>query len=164
VVIPIFVLLLGLVAPSCWPAPVDLPVVRGFEAPACTWCAGHRGVEYRPSPGTPIRAVAAGQVVFAGPVAGVMHVTEQLPDGRKVTYAFVRRALVREGDQVQAGAVVALSSDRLLLSVRVGQQYLDPAPLLARVVGRPRLLPTDGTRPRPGPMPRFACATRESGR
>ena len=38
--IPIFVLLLGLVAPSCWPAPVDLPVVRGFEAPACTWCAG----------------------------------------------------------------------------------------------------------------------------
>lgn len=157
--IPIFVLLLGLVAPSCWPAPVDLPVVRGFEAPACTWCAGHRGVEYRPAPGTPVRAVATGRVVFAGPVAGAIHVTEQLPDGRKVTYAFVRRVLVRVGDQVHPGDVVGLSSERLMLSVRLGQRYLDPAPLLARITGRPRLLPTDGTRPRPGPMPRFACAT-----
>jgi murein DD-endopeptidase MepM/ murein hydrolase activator NlpD len=161
---PLVVLLLGWFAPSCWQPPVTAPVWRGFEAPACTWCAGHRGLEYQLSDGVEVHAVAPGTVVFAGTVAGQLHVTVQVAGGRKVTYAFVRRPLVRTGAHVAAGQVLALGGRRLLLTVRDGDTYLDPAPLLGRWVGRPRLVPTDGGQPRVAPALRLACASSGSAR
>jgi murein DD-endopeptidase MepM/ murein hydrolase activator NlpD len=111
-----------------------------------------------------VLSVAPGTVVFAGPVAGTIYVTVLVAGGRKVTYGDVRGLTVRPGDRVAAGQLVAHSTGRLLLSVRLGATYLDPAPLLGHWEGRPRLLPTDGAPPRPAPMPRFACATGGSGR
>src|SRR5438128_12119850 len=49
------------------PRPV---VVRGFEPPPRPWSAGHRGVDLAAGQGSPVRAAAAGRVVFAGTVAG----------------------------------------------------------------------------------------------
>ena len=55
------------------------------------------------------------------------------------------------GDVVAAGAVVGTTDGRLHFGLRVGDAYVDPAPLLGRLVDRPRLVPTDGTPPRAGP-------------
>src|SRR5438128_2186648 len=55
--------------------PVAAPVVDGFRAPATPFGPGNRGIDYATAPGTPIGAIADGVVVFAGPVAGSLHVT-----------------------------------------------------------------------------------------
>jgi murein DD-endopeptidase MepM/ murein hydrolase activator NlpD len=149
---------LALVVPTCWQPPVGGPVVRPFQAPACTWCAGHRGLEYRPTPGTAVHAVADGTVVFAGPVVGVNYLVIRVADGRRVTLGFLAQVLARPGQQVSAGQVVALSSGRLFLGVRVGNHHVDPAPLLGRPRGRLRLVPVDGQASRPGSSPGRTCA------
>ena len=159
-------------AALCWPPPVTTPVVRGFEPPACTWCAGHRGLEYRPPVDTPVTAVAAGVVVFTGVVAGTGYVVVRLTDGRRVTYGFVHRLAVRPGQAVSRGQVLAVTTDRVFLGLRTGEgvteAYLDPAPLLGRWRTVARLLPTDGSRPRPartgGATARLTCATGDDGR
>ena len=156
----------------CWPPPVPTSVVRGFEAPPCNWCAGHRGVEFRPPSGTVVTAVAPGVVVFAGRVAGTGYVVVRLGDGRRVTYGFVHQLTVRPGQAVSQGQALARSTDRVFFGVRVGEgdaaEYVDPGPLLGRWRGVPQLVPADGSVPRPartgGAAPRFTCATRADGR
>lgn len=112
-------------------APVDAPVVEGYSAPADRYGPGNRGIDYDTTPGQPVRAAAAGTVTFAGAVAGARHVTVAHVDGIRTTYAFVATVVVRRGDVVTAGAVVATAGDRLHLSARLGDAYLDPAVLLA---------------------------------
>ena len=133
------------VAP-CWRPPVDVPVAVPFRAPACTWCAGHRGLEYRPPPGTAVRAVADGVVTFAGSVAGVRYVVVRLPDGRRVTYGELAASDVVAGARVRVGRVLGRAGERLFLGVRQGNHHVDPAPLLCStdVAGRVRLLPLRG--------------------
>ncbi|MEN9645056.1 MAG: hypothetical protein RL238_1725 [Actinomycetota bacterium] len=159
-------------ATLCWAPPVTTPVVRGFEAPACTWCAGHRGLEYRPPADTPVTAVAPGVVVFTGVVAGTGYVVVRLADGRRVTYGAVHELRVRPGQDVSRGQVLAESTDRVFLGLRTGEGdaevYLDPGPLIGRWRGVARLLPVDGSAPRPartGPGgSRLTCATGADGR
>lgn len=161
-----------MVAALCWPPPVTTPVVRGFEPPACTWCAGHRGLEYRPPADSPVTAVAAGVVVWTGVVAGVGYVVVRVPDGRRVTYGFVHRMTVRPGQTVSRGQILASSTDRVFLGLRTGEgdteAYLDPGPLIGRWRGVVRLVPVDGSAPRPartgGVGSRLACATGADGR
>jgi len=62
-------------APPTYVPPVDAEVVDGFRPPASLYGAGNRGLEYGTEPGTEVRAVAAGRVVFAGSVAGTRAVT-----------------------------------------------------------------------------------------
>ena len=156
----------------CWPPPVTTPAVRSFETPACTWCAGHRGLEYRPPADTAVTAVAPGVVVFTGRVAGTGYVVVRLADGRRITYGFVHRLTVRPGQTVSQGQILARSTDRLFLGVRVGEgdaaEYLDPQPLLGRWRGVPRLVPVDGSAPRPARTGsagrRLTCASGTDGR
>ncbi|WP_419248776.1 murein hydrolase activator EnvC family protein [Streptomyces melanogenes] len=94
-----------------WPVPGAPVVVRGWDPPATPYGPGHRGVDLAAPPGTEIRAVAAGRVTFAGPVAGkgVLTITLDGPGSPplRTTYEPVR-ALVREGERVSAGQPVAV--------------------------------------------------------
>lgn len=157
-------LVVALFTPSCWQSPVEAPVARPFLPPACTWCPGHRGLEYRTAPGAPVRAPAAGSVVFAGPVVGVNYLVIRVDDGRRITLGMLATVGARVGDRVAAGQVVGRSGVRLFLGVRVGNHHVDPAPLLGGERGRARLVPLDGQGARPAGSARRACAVAHPAR
>ncbi|CAB4362596.1 MAG: peptidoglycan DD-metalloendopeptidase family protein [Actinobacteria bacterium] len=134
---------------GCLSPPVQAPVSVPFRAPACRYCAGHRGLEYVTSPGTPVTAVAAGTVTFAGRVAGTGYVVVRQPDGLAATYGFVTALVVHEGQWVQSGQIVAHSTGRLYFGWRRGAMAVDPTPSLAQWRAAARLVPRDGTARRP---------------
>lgn len=144
------------VAGSCVTPPVPGPIVVPFRQPACAYCPGHRGVEYAPPPGTPVRAVAPGVVTFSGQVARTRYVVVRQPDGLLATYGFLHTASVRAGQAVAAGTVVGLSTARLYFGWRRDGVPVDPTPALTGRRGPPRLVPTNGARPRPV-APSSAC-------
>jgi murein DD-endopeptidase MepM/ murein hydrolase activator NlpD len=125
--------------------PVDAPVVDGFRLPAGPFGAGNRGLEYDTEPGTPVRAIGAGRVVFAGPVAGQLHVTVLHPDGLRSSYSYLAEVVVTAGVTVAGGQVVGRAAERLHLGVRSGDRYLDPASLFA--VEGVRLVPVGSGSP-----------------
>ncbi|MEW2522803.1 murein hydrolase activator EnvC family protein [Actinacidiphila alni] len=146
-------------AARCWP--VAGPGVRGrpvvlraFEPPATPWAAGHRGVDLRAGPGTPVRAAAPGEVAFAGRVAGTGVVVLRIAPGLRVTYEPVR-ATVPVGARVPAGGQVGVldpatghcGTTCLHWGLLRGDAYLDPLSLLPAVLlraGPSRLLPVFG--------------------
>jgi murein DD-endopeptidase MepM/ murein hydrolase activator NlpD len=70
--------------PTLW-MPIPGAVVRGFDARAGPYGRGHRGIDIAAPEGEPVRAPAAGRVVFAGPVAGTTWVTLLVAPGVLVT-------------------------------------------------------------------------------
>jgi Peptidase family M23 len=70
--------------PALW-MPLAGAVVRGFDVRAGPYGPGHRGVDIAAPLGEPVRAPAAGTVVFAGPVAGTTWVTLRVAPGVLVT-------------------------------------------------------------------------------
>jgi hypothetical protein len=123
--------------------PVDAPVADAFRPPASPWGAGNRGLKYATSPGTTVRAVGPGEVVFAGPVAGALHVTVLHPDGLRTSYSFLEQIGVRLGQRVQRGEAVGTAGEVLHLGARRGDAYLDPASLFEPGRTRVRLVPFD---------------------
>lgn len=125
-------------------APVDAPVVDLFRPPTSPYGPGNRGWEYATAPGTPVRASAAGTVVFAGQVGPLSAVTVRHADGLLTSYSLLVAVSVTSGDPVVGGGVLGRSSDRMHFGVRQGETYLDPAVVLTPVVPvarRPRLVP-----------------------
>jgi murein DD-endopeptidase MepM/ murein hydrolase activator NlpD len=150
----------GPTGPSvCLLAPVSAPIVDPFRAPGCQWCPGNRGLQYAVAAGTPVRAAAAGMVSFSGVVAGTRYVVvEHAAGGLRATYGGLAETGLREGDVVAAGSVVGVAGgEGLHFGLRRGEVYVDPAPLLGRLVERPRLVPTDGTPRRAAPPPQLRC-------
>lgn len=147
----------ALPAPSCLLPPVAAPVVDPFREPSCPWCPGNRGLTYATDPDTAVRAAAAGTVTFSGTVAGIRYVVVDHGDGRRATYGGLAGTALSAGDPVTAGAIVGRSMSELHFGIRQADDYVDPAPLLGRLVERPRLVPTDGTPARPAPPPRLRC-------
>lgn len=155
-----------LVAALCLVPPVDAPVVEPFVAPACSYCAGHRTVDFANTAvvtGTVVAPIA-GRVSFAGEVAGRRFVSVRSGD-HTVTVGGLGSLAVSAGQAVAAGETVGRGTGLgpVTLSVRrdAGQpteEYLDPGQFLARRIGRARLVPTDGTRPRPV-RTRLVCPT-----
>jgi murein DD-endopeptidase MepM/ murein hydrolase activator NlpD len=145
---------------SCLLPPVAAPVVDPFRAPACEWCPGNRGLQYAAAPGAVVRAAAAGAVSFAGVVAGTRYVViDHAAGGLRATYGDLAATDLVVGDVVVAGAVIGhVGGGGLHFGLRRGETYVDPAPLLGRLIERPRLVPTDGTAARPAPPPRLRCA------
>lgn len=144
-----------------WPVegPAGIPrVIRGWKPPPKPWAAGHRGVDLAAPRGSPVRAVAAGRVSFAGKVAGRGVVSVELSGtGRpplRMTYEPVRPS-VHKGERVRSGQTVGrvaegpFHCDRGCLhwGARRGGRYLDPLSLLRG--GPSRLLPVFGV-PLPG--------------
>lgn len=137
-----------------WTSPLDgLTVDRQFDPPTDRYGPGHRGIDLVGRVGDVVRAVAPGQVTFAGQVGSVPVVTVD-HGGERSTYQPVVAA-VRVGDAVAAGqkigtlvgahshcAVACLHLGRL-----AGEEYLDPLDLLG--TGRFRLISPDGEPPPP---------------
>jgi len=134
------------VPPGTYSAPVDRPVSDPFRLDAGQYGPGNRGLEYDTAPGDPVRAVAAGRVAFAGPVAGRLVVSVVHPDGRRSTLTGLRSVLVRVGDLVARGSPVGTAGPGLHLGLLEGRRYVDPAPFLAGAVRRAVLVSPGGAR------------------
>ncbi|MBT5276182.1 MAG: M23 family metallopeptidase [Ilumatobacter sp.] len=145
-------------ATPCWQPPVTGPIVDPFRAPPCRYCAGHRGIDFRTGAASAVRSVAAGRVAFSGPVAGTIYVVVEHANGWKVTYGELSGVRVRRGVSVARGAVLGTADGRFHFGLRVDGRYRDPEPYLGHLVGRPRLVPIDGTARRSGPTPVWSCA------
>ncbi len=145
------------VAAPCWYPPVQGEVADPFREPACTWCAGNRGIEYRVPAGTSVRAAASGRVVFAGTVVDVRYLVVELASGWRHTYGELASARLETGDVVFANAIVGTASGRFFFGLRIGDDYADPAPFLGVMRTRPRLVPLDGTSPQPAPPATPRC-------
>ncbi|MES9521627.1 murein hydrolase activator EnvC family protein [Streptomyces capoamus] len=136
-----------------WPVGVRPPVLRGWEPPATVYGPGHRGVDLAAPAGAPVRAVAAGRVLFAGRVAGRGVVSVALAGtDLRTTYEPVRPS-VQKGDEVSAGEVVGSveapgphcgTAPCVHWGLLRGETYLDPLSLLPPWLlarGPSRLLP-----------------------
>ncbi|MGC0329245.1 murein DD-endopeptidase MepM/ murein hydrolase activator NlpD [Streptomyces sp. SAI-170] len=137
-----------------WPVGLRPRVLRGWQPPATPYGPGHRGVDLAAAPGTPVRAVAAGGVSFAGRVAGKGVVSVDLPGGLRTTYEPVR-ATLRKGVEVTPGQIVGTveptgshcTQPCVHWGLRRGDTYLNPLGLLPPWLlraGPSRLLPVWG--------------------
>ncbi|MCZ4498177.1 MAG: peptidase [Marmoricola sp.] len=139
---------------AAWPLSPRPSVVAGFDPPAQTWSAGHRGVDLLGSPGQPVRAALAGTVTFAGQLAGRGVVVVD-HGGRRTTYEPVR-AGVRVGSEVATGQQIGTlqaspshCAPRSCLHwglVEGERRYQDPLSLVGAGPVRllPLLTPVDG--------------------
>jgi Peptidase family M23/Putative serine esterase (DUF676) len=126
---------------STYRPPVSAPISDPFRPPAGPYGAGNRGLEYDTDPGDPVRASADGTVVFAGPVAGTLHVTLRHGDGVRTSYSFLRAIDVVLGQRVRAGGPVGIAGERLHFGARSGDAYFDPAALFVGGEVEVELLP-----------------------
>lgn len=121
-----------------WTWPVSpAALVRPYEPPAHAYAPGHRGVDIGSTPGAPVRAPAAGMVVFAGrvvdrPVISIDH------GGGVVSSMEPIDPTVGVGDVVDAGSRIgSVTPDghgapgRLHLGIRMHGAYVDPLSLLS---------------------------------
>lgn len=134
-------------APAGYRPPVDAPITDSFRPPPEPWAPGNRGVEYATVPDTPVLAAADGEVVFAGSVAGGLHVVVLHPDGVRTSYSFLRSMAVHRGDRVEQGRPVGTAGARLHFGARLGDTYIDPALLFDSGPPEVYLVPEEVKRP-----------------
>jgi murein DD-endopeptidase MepM/ murein hydrolase activator NlpD len=101
--------------------------------------AFHSGIDFPAPSGTPVTSAARGTVSFVGWKDGygrVVEVTHQ--SGLVSRYPHLSKALVTEGDEVEADAKIALvgstgrsTGPHLHFELRQGDKAIDPAPFLA---------------------------------
>ena len=150
-------------APSeslCIEPPIDAPISRGYEIPACDYCAGHRTLEFTAMDGAArVRSPVSGRVNFAGLVARTAYVSIGPTDDptRTVTVGWpageaIDLTAAKVGSVVRAGDILGriLAGSPVTLSLRgSGGDYEDPSPHLGRRRAMARLVPLDGTGRRP---------------
>jgi murein DD-endopeptidase MepM/ murein hydrolase activator NlpD len=119
--------------------PVDAPVSDPFRQPIGPYGPGNRGLDYATVPGSPVIAIGAGVVVFAGTIANRLYVTVLHPDGLRSSYSYLDAIGVSLGQSIAAGQQIGTASGDVQLGVRRGDQYIDPASLFGRR-RRPRLV------------------------
>lgn len=123
----------GASAPQFWPLDVRGFVTRGQVRPGAP-AESHPGIDVAVPIGTPVRASGGGSVEAAGtdPDYGLF-VLLRHPEGFQTMYGHASRLVVREGDSVAAGQVIALSGNtgrstapHLHFEVRRDGRSLDP--------------------------------------
>jgi len=137
-------------------------VVDHFRAPSSPYGPGNRGLDEVTVPGSVVVASAGGQVIFAGEVAGALHVTLLHADGLRSSYSYLAAIGVRVGDTLPQGAPLGLSGPLFHFGVRDRTgTYLDPEALFA-TAGRARLVagPDEGGAPLDDPPGRVAAVER----
>ncbi len=123
--------------------PSDAPVLDPFRLPDGAYGAGNRGIEYDTPAGDPVSAAAPGMVVFAGAVAGDLHITIDHGGGLRSSYSFVDQILVARGDRVDIGARIATTGGPLHFGLRLHGHYVDPADFFGSPVLTVALVPHD---------------------
>ncbi|WP_378737028.1 M23 family metallopeptidase [Nocardia brasiliensis] len=117
--------------------PVAGAVSSGFGS---RWGEFHYGLDFADHLGAPIHSVSNGTVIEAGPASGFgLWVRVQQDDGTTAVYGHVNEMLVREGQRVNAGDVIATVGNRgnstgphLHLEIwDQGGSKIDPMPYLA---------------------------------
>lgn len=111
--------------------PVTAPVIDGFGQPVGPYSAGNRGLDYATAPGTVVRSIGDGVVVFAGTIAHQRYVTVLHRDGLRSSYSYLASVDVALGQAVQGGQRIGTAGTDLQLGVRRGDAYIDPARLFA---------------------------------
>jgi murein DD-endopeptidase MepM/ murein hydrolase activator NlpD len=137
----VFVLPRAAHATGDWTWPVVGPLIRDFDPPDQPFGSGHRGIDIAASVGTDVRAAEAGTVTFAGPVGGRLFLTIDHGAGLESTYSWLDALLVRRGDVVTRGQVIARSGTghagalvpHLHVGVRLLDVYVDPLDYLGPV-------------------------------
>ncbi|MFA5565750.1 MAG: M23 family metallopeptidase [Acidimicrobiia bacterium] len=122
------------VGPVEYHHPVDAKVIAEFRAPTTPYGPGHRGIKYQTESGTVVGAAAAGEVIFAGTVAGEQHVTLRHADGRLSSYSYLDKVTVASGQWVTSGQTVGHSGEMLHVGMREGGKYIDPLLFFGTVV------------------------------
>jgi murein DD-endopeptidase MepM/ murein hydrolase activator NlpD len=127
----------GASAPSHWPLDVPGFVTRGQVRPGDV-AESHPGIDIAVPAGTPVRASGGGTVAAAGyhPDYGLF-VLLRHPSGYETMYGHASRLIVVEGDDVQAGEIIALSGNsgrstapHLHFEIRRDGKSLDPLTLV----------------------------------
>ena len=125
--------------PSHWPLDVRGFVTRGRVGEGTAGDGeAHQGIDIAVPVGTPVRASGGGTVESAGNDADYgMFVLLRHPGGYETMYGHASRLLVREGDSVVAGQVIALTGNsgrstapHLHFEIRREGQSLDPLALV----------------------------------
>jgi murein DD-endopeptidase MepM/ murein hydrolase activator NlpD len=127
----------GASAPSHWPVDVPGFVTRGQVRPG-DQSETHPGIDIAVAVGTQIRASGGGSVVAVGTDSAYgLFVLLRHPGGYESMYGHASRLLVREGDAVTAGQVIALSGStgrstapHLHFEIRREGRSLDPLTLV----------------------------------
>jgi murein DD-endopeptidase MepM/ murein hydrolase activator NlpD len=165
VMLAVLTLPTGMVSPAAgvtdsahwvWPLAPTPEAVNAFDPPDEPWLPGHRGVDLAGDPDQVVHAAGAGQVTFAGQIAGLGVIV--LDHGAlRTTYEPVHPT-VGVGDMVAAGDVIGrlktagghcLPATCLHWGLLRGDTYLNP---LLLVGGGPvRLLPVSGLGLAPAP-------------
>jgi murein DD-endopeptidase MepM/ murein hydrolase activator NlpD len=123
----------GPTEPAHWPLDVRGFVTRGQVRPGDP-AESHPGIDIAVPAGTPVRASGGGVVEAAGtdPSYGLF-VLLRHASGYETMYGHASRILVRDGDSVQAGQVIALSGNsgrstapHLHFEIRREGKSLDP--------------------------------------
>jgi len=100
----------------------------------------HDGIDISNRIGTPIHAAADGVVIYAGRLGGYGLIVILKHEGRfKTIYAHNRKILVKKGDTVRQGQVIAelgnsgnATGPHLHFEIRCGQEAVDPEPYLPK--------------------------------
>ena len=95
--------------PGHWPLDLQGFVTRGQVRPGDP-AESHAGIDIAVPQGTPVRAAGGGTVAAAGTDHDYgLFVLLRHPEGYETMYGHASRLLVAEGDEVQAGQVIALT-------------------------------------------------------
>jgi murein DD-endopeptidase MepM/ murein hydrolase activator NlpD len=123
----------GLSTPAFWPLDIRGFITRGQVRTGAA-AESHPGIDVAVPAGTPIRASGGGTVEAAGADTDYgLFVLLRHPGGFQTMYGHASRLVVREGDTVTAGQVIALSGNtgrstapHLHFEVRRDGRSLDP--------------------------------------
>lgn len=145
-------------APWRWPARGEVVADFDYDRAAPFRAGQRRGLSLAVRPGTPVRAACAGDVAFAGVVAGEPTVSVRC-GALRATYQGIRAVGVEEGQAVATGEPIARAGPEGV--IRLGAHrgpagYVDPATLLAGDAPPLGPAPTAGDRRRRPPSPPLA--------
>ncbi len=111
--------------------PVPGGIVDNWRPPSSPYGPGNRGVDLRASAGEPVHSVGNGVVTFAGQVGGRLFVVIEI-GGVKITLGFLKSIVVKAGQSVRSGNLVAYANGPVHVGARQGTTYIDPRPLFAK--------------------------------